>query len=263
MSFPSASEDDNRTVRSEENETVRSEETRDESRSLAASLEEKMEEKSDEFDSPRWADVVFVLDCTGSMSKEIETVKSALNEFADEVEERGVPLRIGLVAFRDLFEGEQPQVFDLSEEIPEFQKSLSDLEAWGGGDEPESALDALMTALDQSFAEGHQKVLVLITDAPPHVPDKNTSSFDVVRDRMQEVGLNQLYMVLPTGKESCNVYNDLLKPDHWSGLIFDLGRGEDFEEQAEHFKETLLNLGESIATSTLSAGSSTLGKGLR
>lgn len=222
-----------------------------------------MEEKSDEFDSPRWADVVFILDCTGSMSKEIGTVKSAVDEFADEVEERGVPLRIGLVAFRDLFEGEQPQVFDLSEEIPAFQESLSGLEAWGGGDEPESALDALMTALDQSFAEDHQKVLVLITDAPPHVPDKNTSSFDAVKDRMEEVGLNQLYMVLPTGKESCNVYNDLLKPDHWSGLIFDLGRGEDFEEQAEHFKETLLNLGESIATSTLSAGSSTLGRGLR
>jgi Mg-chelatase subunit ChlD len=255
-------DDENRTVRSDDKETVRSDDKKkdaslEESRSLAASIEAKIGAMEAPSDASTRADVVFVLDCTGSMRREIDTVRSALDEFAEEIEQRGVPLRIGLVGFRDLFEGEEPEVFDLSDDISSFQKSLRELRATGGGDEPESALDALMTALDQPFEAEHQKVTVLITDAPPHIPDKHTDSIEQVKDRMRKVGLDQLYLVYPTDLDSCAVYDEL-EPN---GPIFDLGRGDDFEGQTEHFKEVLLNLGKSIATTTLSAGTETLGWG--
>ena len=204
------------------------------------------------------ADVVFVLDCTGSMGSEIASVQSVLGQFAAEVEAQGVPIRVGLVGFRDLFEDEPMEVFELSAHIQDFQASLAQLQAGGGGDEPESALDALMYALQQPFVAENQKVLVFITDAPPHIPDRYTRSFDEVKARMEQVGITQIYLVIPVRNKACDVYTELLRSRHWEGLAFDLGEGRDFEARMHHFKKTLLSLGKAIGTATLMAGDKTM-----
>ena len=46
----------------------------------------------------------------------------------------------------------------------------------GGGDTPESALDALGLAAAQPFRADATKVILLITDAPPRLPDKATAT---------------------------------------------------------------------------------------
>ena len=48
------------------------------------------------------------------------------------------------------------------------QKNLSSLVAAGGGDGPEAQTAALAAALDLEWAEDAIKMVVLITDAPPH-----------------------------------------------------------------------------------------------
>lgn len=197
------------------------------------------------------ADVVFVLDCTGSMKAEIGTIKKAIHDFADALQEQGILIHVGLVGFRDRFEAEEPEVVRLTANITAFQNALADLEAAGGGDIPESSLDALMTALNLNFSTSHQKVLVLITDAPPHIPDKQTQSLDEVMARMEQVGIRQFYPVFPTANTDCHIYLDLLQNDNWNSQVFDLGKGDSFEAQAAHFKQTLLNLAGTIALTTL------------
>lgn len=48
------------------------------------------------------------------------------------------------------------------------QKNLSNLVAAGGGDGPEAQTAALAEALDMSWSENAVKIVILITDAPPH-----------------------------------------------------------------------------------------------
>ena len=48
------------------------------------------------------------------------------------------------------------------------QKNLASLIASGGGDGPEAQTAALAAALNMEWAENAMKMIILITDAPPH-----------------------------------------------------------------------------------------------
>ena len=95
-------------------------------------------------ENKRNADIMFVLDCTGSMQGEINAIKETIMDFADTIESEGVRVRVGLVEFRDrlidqehrvlVFEG---QPFTNNPTI--FRHEVAKLRAGGGGDEPESS----------------------------------------------------------------------------------------------------------------------------
>ena len=53
------------------------------------------------------ADVVFVLDVTGSMQGEIDGVRDGVTRFADDLRDNRIDFRLGLVAFRDLAERDE------------------------------------------------------------------------------------------------------------------------------------------------------------
>jgi len=98
-------------------------------------------------------DLVLCIDCTGSMTPVIDMVKEnaltfheqltkALLECDREVEQ----LRVKVIGFRDLCYGEpleESPFFDLPQSEKEFEKFVSKLVATGGGDAPETALDAI------------------------------------------------------------------------------------------------------------------------
>ncbi len=46
-------------------------------------------------------DILFVLDCTGSMQGEINAVRDAITDFADTIASHAVRTRVGLIEFRD------------------------------------------------------------------------------------------------------------------------------------------------------------------
>ncbi|MBR3933726.1 MAG: VWA domain-containing protein [Clostridia bacterium] len=128
-------------------------------------------------------DMVFCIDCTGSMDSIIEMVKNnALNFYADvtnamEKENKHVnQLRVKIVAFRDYLEdGEKAMLttdfFNLPEDAANFEECVRSLKAEGGGDDPEDGLEALAYAIKSKWTtEGVKKrqVIVVWTDAPTH-----------------------------------------------------------------------------------------------
>ena len=201
----------------------------------------------------RKADIVFVLDCTGSMQGEIDAVRDAIADFADTIEAQAVRARVGLIEFRDRLIREEQRVitFDgqpFTSDPKLFRQQIAHLRAHGGGDEPESSLDAVMLALQQPFAPEANKVIVLVTDAPPHIPDAETKSIEDVVRKMHEVKVDQVYLVMQTGDPRSQVYLKLLEGTR--GLAFEIGKGEDFRTRAEDFKRTLMALGKTISSAT-------------
>ncbi|MGB3205336.1 MAG: VWA domain-containing protein [Crinalium sp.] len=214
---------------------------------------EKLEHTINILQGKRQADVMFVLDCTGSMQGEIDAIRDAITAFADTIESDGVRVRVGLVEFRDRLINEEHRVLTFSGEpftnnSAAFRKEIAALIATGGGDEPESSLDAIMLALRQPFNPDSNKVIVLVTDAPPHIPDKETKNIEQVIAKIHSVGVQQLYLVIPTQDSNSQVYLKLLEGTR--GLAFELGKGEDFRSRAESFKRTLMSLGKTISTAT-------------
>ena len=128
-------------------------------------------------------DLVFVIDATESMQPLIDKVKSLTLSFREELE-KGLErnkrviknLRIKVIVFRDYYVDDkyalgESRFFILPEEKKDFYNFVSNIRAGGGGDEPESGLEALSLAMQSDFVkEGEKKrhIIVLFTDASAH-----------------------------------------------------------------------------------------------
>ena len=75
------------------------------------------------------------------------------------------------------------KTFGFTSDIAVMQKNLSSLVAAGGGDGPEAQTAALAAALDLDWAEDAIKMVVLITDAPPHGLGESGDGFSKSPDR--------------------------------------------------------------------------------
>ena len=148
-------------------------------------------------------DVLFVLDVTGSMGFAISGICRGIGDFAGKLDLNRLDARVGLIAFRDRFLGEEPEILAVDGETftsdyEAFRRKVSELKADGGGDEPESSLDALALATAQKFRSDATKVLLLITDAPPKIPDKQTESIDEIVEQLKRHEFQQLHLVVRT-----------------------------------------------------------------
>ena len=63
------------------------------------------------------------------------------------------------------------------------EKNLKSLRASGGGDGPEAQTAALAEALNMEWKEHAAKMVVLITDSPPHGIGEEYDGFDSSPDR--------------------------------------------------------------------------------
>ncbi|WP_371369740.1 VWA domain-containing protein [Pseudomonas sp. QL9] len=142
------------------------------SEDLRASELLRVESLAPDSDDKRGVDFVFVFDDTGSMQDEIDSLIQRTMEFANIVQGSGFDYRFALVSFGD----ELHKKVDFTHSAEEFKRSVSELRADGGGDEPENALDALRyAATTLSHDVARRKVFVLITDAPFHSSDSVTA----------------------------------------------------------------------------------------
>lgn len=206
----------------------------------------------------RKADILFVLDCTASMAPELKVMKEAILSFTDTIVNAGVETRVGMIAFRDRHQqgahpGEEALVMDFggtpfTKDAEQFRQVVQPLTAGGGGDLEESSLDAILLALRQPFDPDADKVIVLVTDAPPKIPDVEAQSVAQVSAAIQQAGVRQIYLVIRVQEKANNAYLQLL--ERTDGLAFDLGYGDDFSARAENFKRTLLQLGKTISKGT-------------
>ncbi|MFO0967286.1 MAG: vWA domain-containing protein [Gemmataceae bacterium] len=151
-------------------------------------------------------DVVFVLDVTGSMSAEIDGVRNAIEGFAGGLKREKLDAQIGLVYFRDRIggDGDPPEdskelLFDgkpFTRDPLALKREIGKLTAMGGGDAPESGLDALDYASKLPFRADAAKVLIFITDAPPKIPDKDNKDEKEVAAKLLKRNIQQLHLVV-------------------------------------------------------------------
>ncbi len=139
-------------------------------------------------------DIVFCIDVTGSMDPIIDAVKTNALGFYDDVQanltEKGknvAQLRVRVIAFRD-FDADGPAAleespfFSLPEERAEFSDFVSGLVAQGGGDAPESGLEAVALAISSPWTttgDRRRQVIVVWTDQPAHPLDPATVPADL------------------------------------------------------------------------------------
>lgn len=120
------------------------------------------------------ADIVFIIDTTGSMSPYIENVRNNLIAFTDTLKAKGISANLALVEYRDIQEdGMNSTIVHKSNngssnwfyDTEEYKAAIASLGSFGGGDADESAVDALETArlLDMRASAG--KIFILVTDA--------------------------------------------------------------------------------------------------
>jgi Mg-chelatase subunit ChlD len=119
----------------------------------------------------RAADIVFVLDVTGSMSGQIDAVKRNIIEFADSLSKNGIDYRLGMVTFLDVVEN----IYPFTSNVQTFKDYVSLQYAHGGGDTPENSLQALLEASRFNFRNNSKRIVIWITDADYHEKDSYTN----------------------------------------------------------------------------------------
>lgn len=129
---------------------------------------------------PVGLDLVFLLDSTGSMGDEIDKIKATVGSIASRIEQlpgSSTP-RFGLVTYRDRGDDYITRAWDFTGSIDTFSNNLGNVQAGGGGDEPESVNAGLHDAIhlpgwaDNSTGR-HLRMIVLVGDAPPHLDYAN------------------------------------------------------------------------------------------
>ena len=126
------------------------------------------------------ADIVFVVDRSGSMGGTINTVRKNVNEFARNLAKDGVAARFGLATYSDEVYGRRLGKTDEDTILTKFgetyfttdpfelEKALEKIKIAHGGDSPETATPALtkiVSTYDWSKSPKNKKFVVLLTDA--------------------------------------------------------------------------------------------------
>ena len=126
-------------------------------------------------------DIVFCIDVTGSMTPIIDQVKANALRFYDDVQSNLTAkgknvdqLRVRVIAFRDFAADgaaalDESPFFTLPDERADFSEFVNGLVAEGGGDAPESGLEAVALAVDSPWTttgDRRRQVIVVWTDQP-------------------------------------------------------------------------------------------------
>ena len=123
---------------------------------------------------PPRIDVAFLIDATGSMGDEIDAVKEKIQDMISDIAlgDPAPDVRFGIVAYRDRGDEYVTVVYELTDDIDRIIDNLSRIQADGGGDYPESLVEALHVTihdLNWDRGEGVSRLVFLIADAPPHL----------------------------------------------------------------------------------------------
>lgn len=113
------------------------------------------------------ADLVFLIDNTGSMSDDIYYIQYNLNEIIDALPS-GV--RVGVAEYGDnnVDPYDWYQSTPLTADLEKVKDYINNIRTSSGGDEPESVYDGLYQTIDaMNWTSSVQKMIIVIGDAPP------------------------------------------------------------------------------------------------
>jgi hypothetical protein len=156
------------------------------------------------------ADILFVVDATGSMGDEINYLKSELLDVIGRVEEMNAQLdmRLGSVFYRDEGDEYLTRVSSFSSSFGQTLAFIDHQEANGGGDYEEAVHTALNTAITQlSWSENARaRLLFLLLDAPPHYTESIVNELHDIIKNTAEKGIK----IIPISASGINKDTEFL-----------------------------------------------------
>ena len=137
-------------------------------------------------------DLIFLIDTTGSMWDDIESVKASANKIVEALDSKNCDYRVCVADYRDypMYPYGQPGLdyvykLDLafSSDKDVIIKSINNLDLGNGEDWEESVYSALVKAISDpdkdlsnqdnyGWRKGVTKCIILMGDAPPHIPEE-------------------------------------------------------------------------------------------
>lgn len=128
------------------------------------------------------SDIMFVLDASSSMQRYIDQARDRIDTICADIATSGnwdpSDIRVGLIAFRDhpqpdyqgntVDYGFVSKSYGFRSDVGALRSDLAALKAEGGGDGPEAQCDALDDALNAPWKDEATKIVILVTDSPPH-----------------------------------------------------------------------------------------------
>ncbi len=148
-------------------------------------------------DVPAQADIVFIVDTTGSMSDAISNVASNINTFVTELSTNyNVLCNFAFVDYRDITCGEETKMLKSKAsggnwftDADEFKDAVSSVMVGGGGDWAETPFDGFGMADTLDFRIGASRFYILVTDAD-YKDDNNygISGIEELTENLKETG---------------------------------------------------------------------------
>ncbi|KAJ3123306.1 hypothetical protein HK098_002043 [Nowakowskiella sp. JEL0407] len=136
--------------------------------------------------APTIIDLVFLVDCTGSMTTLIETVRDELGNIMKSIKEdvKYQTARLAFVGYRDFCDGAENYVtHDFTEHEAEMKTFIASVEAKGGGDAAEDVVGGYHQALYHlNWYKGSHKLIVHFFDAAAHGTGWNSGIGDDYAD---------------------------------------------------------------------------------
>lgn len=141
-------------------------------------------------------DLMFTIDSTGSMSDEINYLKSEIENIISRVDATITKKRVGLTFYRDHSDQYLTRDFDFSTDISTIKKNLINQEAAGGGDYEEAVEKALEVSLNKEWNKNAKaRLLFLVLDAPPHLNKENIASISNQIQKAKKMGVKIIPIV--------------------------------------------------------------------
>eukprot|EP00753_Platysulcus_tardus_P016357 PLAT5631.1.p1 GENE.PLAT5631.1~~PLAT5631.1.p1 ORF type:complete len:517 (-),score=179.83 PLAT5631.1:78-1628(-) len=137
-----------------------------------ADTAEEAEDGGKEHEAPTELDLVFLVDCTGSMGSYIAAAQASIKSIIESlIAYEKCDVRFALISYRD----HPPQdrtyvtkVHDFTKSMRKMRSYVDGMSAKGGGDGPEAVAAAMYEATQLPWRKEATKVAILIADAPPH-----------------------------------------------------------------------------------------------
>ncbi|HCG64784.1 MAG TPA: hypothetical protein DEZ27_13585 [Sphaerochaeta sp.] len=143
--------------------------------------------------SNKMADIVFVIDTTGSMGGYLSTMVTKAQDFADTLSGSDIDYRIGYVTFGDDIRKSVHERLAPTSNVDTFKTEIGYLTAYGGADGPENQIDAIdyaragtgettsnpagsfQNVLSFLYRDAAIRMFILITDIDYHIPGETYS----------------------------------------------------------------------------------------
>jgi len=218
-------------------------------------------------------DIVFLMDATGSMEPCIDALRDNVSTFVDSMCEKSQdnPIRdwrAKVVGYRDFLDDASDALEDnpFVNDASAVRSQLNALEARGGGDIPESLLDAIYHVANMGQVDkGSQEIdpnkwryrsnaarcVIIFTDADFHPTTKDGGTMD---DINLACTANRLLLFIFAPEMDC--YDDLASIDKSEYEPITINSGEDaadalarFTKDPSAFKRAMEQLGKSVSAS--------------